>query len=248
MTHQTSGTKEWADCNLNIYRGCKEDCIYCYAKRMAKQYGRIKHLDDWKYMELSETALNGSIPKQKNGSWIKWFMFPSTHNITPENVGICLMYILRVLRETSANLLIVIKPSMEVVMKLCDRLIDYKHRILFRFTITSISTNILEIYEPNAPRFTERFTSLRYTHYMGFRTSVSIEPFLDKNPIPLIKLIAEFVNDTIWLGIMSGSNYPYHTKENVESICLDILLLPENIKRKMRLKDSIKNKWGFELE
>ena len=247
MTHSTSGTKEWADANLNIYQGCKEDCSYCYAKRMAKHYGRIKSLDDWKYMELNETALNGSIPKRKNGSWIKWFMFPSTHNITPDTVKVCLKYILRVLRETSANLLIVIKPCMEVVMKLCDHLIDYKHRILFRFTITSLSTKLLRIYEPNAPRFTERFTSLRYAHYMGFRTSVSIEPFLDKNPIPLIQLIAEFINDTIWLGIMSGSKYPYHTKENVESIVLDILMLPDNIKRKMRLKDSIKNKWGFRL-
>jgi len=248
MTHQTSGTKEWADCNLNIYRGCKEDCSYCYAKRMAKHYGRIKSLDEWKYMELNETALNGTIPKRKNGSLIKWFMFPSTHNITPDTVDVCLGYILRVLRETSANLLIVIKPSMEVVMKLCDNLIDYKNRILFRFTITSLSTDILRIYEPNAPRFMERFTALRYAHYLGYKTSVSIEPFLDKNPIPLIKLIAEFVNDTIWLGIMSGSKYPYHTKENVKKIIENILLLPESIKRKIRLKDSIRNKWGFELE
>jgi len=28
----TSGTKEWADHNVNLIDGCSHDCRYCYAK------------------------------------------------------------------------------------------------------------------------------------------------------------------------------------------------------------------------
>jgi DNA repair photolyase len=40
----TSGTKEWADHNVNCIRGCSNDCRYCYAKIMAKRFGRCKVL------------------------------------------------------------------------------------------------------------------------------------------------------------------------------------------------------------
>ncbi len=51
----TLGTKEWADSNINCYYGCSNDCLYCYAKKMAIRFKR-KTEDTWKIM----------IPNQNN--------------------------------------------------------------------------------------------------------------------------------------------------------------------------------------
>ena len=40
-----SGTKEWADVNVNILTGCSHNCRYCYAHQTARQYKRCK--GDW---------------------------------------------------------------------------------------------------------------------------------------------------------------------------------------------------------
>lgn len=202
-------------------------------------------------MEFNEKAFNGSIPKIKDGKLIQWFMFPSAHNITPENVELCLQFILRILNESAANILIVIKPYLRVVMRLCEELHPFKERILFRFTITSYHQKTLKKYEPNAPDFPERFTALRYTHYHRYKTSVSIEPFLDMNPIPLIKILETWVTDTIWLGKLNYMEADFNTWLNVQNVVENVKQLPENIKKKIRLKDSIPKMYkrrGVKLE
>lgn len=117
----TSGTKEWADTNVNIYSGCKHDCKYCYSKRMAIRFGR----------------------------------------------------------KTSDN--------------------------------------------------------------NGWKTSISIEPFLDLDPIPLIKKLSEFVNESIWIGRLNYQKTEFNTLENVVNVVNRVRKLPEEIRAKMRFKDSIKN-------
>ena len=236
----TTGTAEWCDETLNIFKGCKENCIYCYSKRIANHFG-WKKAKDWKNMEFNEKAFNGPIPKIKDGKLIQWFMFPSAHNITPGNVDICLQYILRVLNESAANILIVIKPYLRVVMQLCEELYPYKERILFRFTITSYHQKTLKKYEPNAPDFPERFTALRYTHYHRYKTSVSIEPFLDMNPIPLIRILEPYCTETIWLGKLNYMHTDFNTWSNVQKVVENVKQLPKEIRDKIRLKDSIVN-------
>lgn len=33
-----TGTKEWADSNVNFQKGCENDCRYCFAKSMAIRF------------------------------------------------------------------------------------------------------------------------------------------------------------------------------------------------------------------
>ena len=248
----TKGTKEWAELNLNIYLGCEHDCSYCYAKRMALRFNRIQDESEWKNMVLNEKKIKASIPKKyitkEDKQWhvIRWYMFPSSHDITPSNMNVCIDYLIRILTETSGNVLIVSKPHLSVIQRICDTLMEYRNRIMFRFTITSLDSELMKEYEPNAPSFEERLTALRYAIFHGYTTSVSIEPYLDYNPIPLIRIVAPYVNDTIWLGIMSGHKYVFHTKNLLTKIISKIISLPEDILKKVRLKDSIRN-LGFEL-
>lgn len=188
-----SGTREWAIINCNFINGCSHDCKYCYAKAMAVQYKR-KTRDNWKQEEVRIDKLDPTM-KPKG----KYTMFPSSHDISPENIHHALT-VLDVLLNKGHQVMIVTKPHLEVVEAICNQFGDYKDRILFRFTIGSVDSEILKFWEPNAPSFEERLASLEHAYSMGFKTSVSCEPALDTNTIELAETVMPYVNDAVWMG------------------------------------------------
>ncbi len=249
----TSGTKEWADHNVNCIIGCFNNCRYCYAKTMAKRFGRTSE-HEWKNMKIRNEAL-GEIYKRRPGR----IMFPSTHdifNISPFKEA-CFTVLLRLL-SSGNNVLVTTKPRLEVIEEIIHTFGHFKDRIQFRFTITSIDGDLLEFWEPNAPSFGERQSSLEYAWRAGFRTSVSIEPFLDYDPSELIKSIMPYVTESIWIGKMnyiarenlSVSDEIYYNKvrENYETRHLQTVCHKLSRNPKIRLKDSIRIQLAFALE
>ena len=190
------GTTEWAVANANYLNGCSNDCKYCYSKEMAIRFKR-KTVDSWKDEVVNWPAFYRNI-RHKDG----YIMFPSTHDITPEHLGLALDYILRLLNNDN-TVLIVTKPSFQCIEHLCNALGDFKDRILFRFTIGSINSETLRLWEPNAPCYAERKQSLIYAYNAGFKTSISCEPMLDDQVSALINDLSEYVTDAIWLGKMN---------------------------------------------
>jgi DNA repair photolyase len=193
QTKTVSGTREWSTLSINFINGCSHDCKYCYAKAMAVQYNR-KTRDDWKHEEVRFDKL---FPTKKPKG--KYTMFPSSHDISPENHKHALT-VLDVLLNKGHRVMIVTKPHVEVVEAICNQFGDYKERILFRFTIGSLDSEVLKFWEPNAPSFEERLASLKHAHSMGFMTSVSCEPALDTNTIELAETVMPYVTDAVWLG------------------------------------------------
>ncbi len=185
------GTQEWANCNVNIQNGCEHDCRYCYAKAMAIRFGRATAAG-WK----TPGPLAGSIRCRKRAGTI---MHPSTHDITPENLGACLDALERLLKAGN-RVLIVTKPHLACIKGLCRRLKCYLSQVLFRFTIGSVNDRVLKSWEPGAPSYTERLAALRHAYRAGFVTSVSCEPMLDANIHAVIKAVRPFVTDSVWLG------------------------------------------------
>ena len=243
----TSGTKEWADSNVNIFSGCSNDCIYCYAKKMAIRFGR-KTRETWKFMELNEKAFDKGYGKRKGR-----IMFPTSHDITFETLIFCLLALKKMLRARN-EVLITSKPDPKCILRICEELEEWKDQIQFRFTITSKDNIILKNYEPHAPLYEDRMSSLQLAYYKGFKTSVSMEPFLDKDPIPLILKLAPYVTETIWIGKLNYQKFEFNSKENVRRVIRRLEYLPENVKKvienlkklpgeiykKIRLKDSIR--------
>lgn len=245
----TQGTKEWASSNVNLYSGCENDCRYCYAKKMAIRFGR-KTEENWSEMELNIDAITKGYRKRKGR-----IMFPTSHDITPESLYYCII-VLKKLLNVGNTVLITTKPNLWCVYSILNQLEQYKTQIQFRFTITSINDYRLRFWEPNAPKFGERLQSLELAYRKGFKTSISIEPFLDKDPIPLIIKINPFVNETIWIGKMNyikankilpeeKKYYDFQreicSRSNIKKIISDLQKLPEDIRNKIRLKDSIRN-------
>ena len=194
----TSGTKEWADYNVNCVKGCFNDCRYCYAKIMAKRFGRCTE-ETWKEMEINKSVLSKTFRKY-NGR----VMFPSSHDIVdiPEIKEACFTVIHKLLQAKN-ELLITTKPKLSVTKDIIRRFYSFKSQIQFRFTITSLDNRLISFWEPNAPLFEERLESLRYAHEKDFKTSVLIEPFLDYYPMKLVHILSPYITESIWLGPMN---------------------------------------------
>ncbi len=209
----TQGRKEigWGD-RANAFNGCSRDCLYCYAKYFRCYRFRQIPAEQWSQMKLKPGITAKKWPKP-NPRWGR-YMFPTAHDITnnPWVRDPCFAVIQSILQQ-GYEILIVTKPEFEVIKLLCLIFRQYREKIELRFTITSADEKLLKFWEPNAPSFRERFFALKHAYLCKFKTSVSIEPFLDNNPIPLIKRVAKFC-DTIWIGPM---NYiEEFVKENVK--------------------------------
>lgn len=251
----TSGTGEWAFKTINTHKGCKHNCPYCYAKKRLVALGKIRE-EDWELMIPNRFKINKGYQKVRKKHTLPYdIMYPSSHDIHPDILDDYLIVLKKLLRAGN-RVLIVSKPWPYCIEKITNTVGKYKNQIGFRFTITSTNKSRLAFWEPNAPSFDDRINSLIIAFVKGFKTSVSIEPHLDQNPIPLIKKVAPYVRESIWLGKMNYIKakgiteeekpyYDYQRKisswsiiqKNVEKI----KLLPEDIKSKIRLKDSIVN-------
>lgn len=241
----TFGTKEWADYNVNCIKGCYNNCRYCYAKMMAMRFGRST-VRTWKNMKIRKDVLSKNFKK-----WPSRVMFPSSHDIfdiSPFREA-CFT-VLRNLLESGNNVLITTKPRLTIIQEIDHHFSCYREQMQFRFTITSNNDKLLEFWEPNAPRFRERLASLKYAYRRKFKTSVSIEPFLDYDPTELIEMVAPFTTESIWIGRM---NYipcknltrrvkPYYDKirKNYETIHLWQIYNELQGQPLIRFKDSIR--------
>ena len=130
-------------------------------------------------------------------------MFPSSHDITSNNLGACLS-VLDKLLHAGNKVLIVSKPHYTCIKKICSVEREYRDQIIFRFTIGAFDDTILSYWEPNAPVYDERKAALRYAHGKGFQTSVSVEPMLDSTNIDaLISDLLPYVTHSIWIGTLN---------------------------------------------
>jgi DNA repair photolyase len=130
-------------------------------------------------------------------------MFPSSHDITPNNLDACLT-VMKNLLDAGNRVLVVSKPHLECIKRICDEFEQFKDQILFRFSIGACDDRILSYWEPHAPSYDERKRCLIYAFDSGFQTSVSVEPMLDSANIDiLISELLPYTTHSIWIGTMN---------------------------------------------
>lgn len=194
---EKDNVQDWADKTINIYKGCSNDCRYCYARAEAVRFNRVKK-EEWTTEILNQEKIKkGWMFSKKN------IMFPSTHDITPGTFDACATVLKKIL-EAGNTILIVSKPRADLIEQLCDILGDHKEQILFRFTISAKNDELLSFWEPNAPSYHDRRNALQIALGKGFKTSISIEPMLDAGNISeLIEDLRQFTTDSMWVGTMN---------------------------------------------
>ncbi len=192
---QASGTREWATENVNFCHGCSNACIYCYARHMAvTRFHRMSH-DNWQNEVVREKEV-----RKKRKRIVGQVMVPSTHDITPESIDAVETVLLKLL-EAGNDVLIVSKPQLECIKRLCNSLQPYKDQILFRFTIGFLRERTRRFWEPNAPTYKERLNCLRMAYELGFQTSVSAEPLLEPwRAKELVDGLRPYISHSLWIG------------------------------------------------
>jgi len=204
----------------------------------------------WTEMEVQSNIVKKGFRKLKNKDYKFDYMFPSSHDIFPEIVD-TYIDVLRKVLSAKNTVLITSKPYLSCIEKIIESIESYKDQINFRFTITTMDNDKKNYWEANAPSISERLEALKLAHDKGFETSISIEPYLDKNPIRLIMKVEPHVSETIWIGKMSNipndSETYYEFQEqinsldNVKVIMANVEELPEEVKAKIMLKGSIRD-------
>lgn len=227
---QTQGTKEWACKNINFSKGCSNNCQYCYARRIGNRFG-WKKWNDWKNM-INRHEIGKKRFQKANGV----IMSPSSHDITLTNVKLAKKVFLHIL-EAGNELLIVSKPNLKVIAEIADFIEEYKELVLWRFTIGTLNEKVREYWEPGAPPIINRLKSLEYLYNNDWATSVSIEPFLDRKVVKLIKRLESFVSHTIWVGPMNK----IHVPKELWTDDLTEIYSPENLLKLKYEIDNLKN-------
>jgi len=190
--------------NVNFQTGCSNACIYCYGrfmfnaeklKKEAEKHGKKFH---WAETEKRAHDIDAHYGL-KDGR----VGFPTSHDITPENL-IDYLKVLGKLLRAGNKIMIITKPVLECIKAICEASAFFKDKILFRFTITGKSNEVLNFWEPHAPSYEHRLECLKYAKDAGFQTSVSIEPMLEyPRAQEMIDEMIPFVTDAIWFGKMS---------------------------------------------
>lgn len=242
---QKSGVAEWADHSYNVGVGCSHNCAYCYARGCAMRFKRVKTRHDW-----SKESLKQSLPRVRLfGGRV---MFPSSHDITPFYLPVVLQQ-LKALLALGNHVLVVSKPGLECISKLCSELAQFKGQLVFRFTISSLDRKLAKFWEPGAPTPSERVACLQHAWKCGYTTSVSMEPLLagTEDAVHTFYRLIPFVRETIWIGRMNHLNRWGFADPGIASACRYIRVLQcdsamlELVRRlghhpQVRWKDSIR--------
>ena len=194
-----AGVFEWAESSLNWCTGCEHDCIYCFGRAIAMQKKWLT-AEQWPREKVREKAVKHNWHKVSKKNCAKTFMAPTMHDITPGNLEASVVVLSKVL-AAGHNVLVVSKPHLVCIQRLCEVLAPWKDRLLFRFTIGFTGEKTRQFWEPNAPEFHERLACLKLAYEAGFETSVSAEPLLEPwNVRKLVERLRPFVSHSIWLG------------------------------------------------
>ena len=253
MAKRIFGTREWAKYSLNCCKGCPHNCRYCFARHSAVHKYKTMSPADW-----PKTVVDKEVLKKEFGKRDGTTMFPTQHDIVPQNVEACL-HVLENLLRPGNMVLIVSKPHLSCISLLCANLNQWRDQILFRFTIGALDNKILRFWEPNAPSWEERCAALQHAYEAGFRTSISMEPCLDwLNVCDNFYYLAPNVTDSIWIGTLNYINQRVEVTNEYEREKVQNLkdLQNEDVYRivynrlnghpLVRWKDSIKEALGLE--
>ena len=192
------GKHSWGEKTANFVCGCYNNCDYCYSQSNAIRRGE-NTAETWKEEVVNKEDLNCTINK-----CIGRFMHPTKHDISPQHIDEHIFMIRKILKPGNSIFLIT-KPRYICIERICKEFSHYQNKIELCFTIGSTNSDTLAFWESGASNFKERLECLKLAFSLGFTTSVSAEPLLDRNLDGLVEELTPFITRHLWFGKM---NYP----------------------------------------
>lgn len=171
---------------------------------LVPRFGR-KTIENWHIEEIGQPVKVGKVKGTPEGGMD--VMFPTTHDISPNSLDVCLQTLQNIL-ESGNTVLITSKPHFDCIRHICAVFHPHNrggtNQIMFRFSIGAMNNFILGYWDRDAPKFQERLDALKLAHDEGFRTSISVEPCLDTaNVVNMFYALKPHVTNSIWIGKMN---------------------------------------------
>lgn len=217
---------EYADFCINHVEGCAHGCTFpCYARQMAKRFGKVKKDSDWLKPKLVGNALellDQEIPKYQNQIKFVHLCFmtdPFMYNYSEKCNFIEIEEMtLKIIEKLNKNNIKCTVLTKGIYPKSLAANSKFSLMNEYGITLVSLNNKFKKRFEPYAAPYLERIRALKHLHDHGLKTWVSIEPYptpnLDDNQ-NLDKLLDEvkFV-DRIIFGKLNYNMVSSQFKDN----------------------------------
>lgn len=228
---------EWFldDYSLNPYKLCSFNCIYCYIR--GSKYGKNMRRElavkvnapmllKRELARLSRRGMHGFIAL--SSATEPWMDVEEKYRVTRRCLEVILRHRFPVHCLTKSTL---ISRDLDLLKEIDERAIlprDLKgklsHGVLITFSMSTLNEEVSRIFEPNAPRPTERLRTLQKVKEEGFFAGIAyipVLPFISDSLNQLegmIKTAKEYEADYVFVGALTlygkGKELYYRVIEN----------------------------------
>lgn len=203
--------------NMNLYRGCQHQCIYCDSRSECYQ---IENFADIHVKTNAIDLLADALPRKRVRGTI------GTGSMNDPYMPVERKYrltgrALEVIRDHHFPVHVITKS--DLVLRDLDLLVDIgRVYSAVTFTITTADDDLARILEPGAPLPSARFEAMRALSEAGVLTGVTMMPILPfiedtvENIIPIVDLAyqsgASYILPTFGMTLRAGSRDWYYAK------------------------------------
>jgi len=197
-----------SDYSINPYKGCSNNCIYCYAQYILREKRKWGTFVDVKIN--APEVLEKEIRKINSGNIL---ISSVTDPYQPlERKYEITRKILEKLKNTNFFISILTKSSL--VLRDIDLLKQLNCEV--GLTVTTLNDNIRKLFEPNASSIEDRLNTLKELRNSGIKTYIFFGPMLpfisDKDLEETLKRFAELKPEKIYFDKLNIKN-PFHWKK-----------------------------------
>jgi len=175
--------------NMNLYRGCQHQCIYCDSRSACYQ---IENFNDVLVKINALDLLRDEIARKRNKGTIGFGSMSDTYGPVERKYRLT-RGALEVLAEFGFPAHIITKSALPV--RDCDALsaINARTFALVSFSITTADDDLARILEPGAASPSERFAAMEQLAAAGIHTGVvmmPVLPFIEDNAANITQIVA----------------------------------------------------------
>lgn len=176
VLNKVNYSNQWygIDYNMNLYRGCCHDCIYCDSR------SHCYHIDDFDQVRGKENALmilEKELMRKRKKGVIGIGAMSDTYNpyeekykITRQALKLIEKYGFGVSIDTKSNLIL---RDIDILKE-----INKKQNVIIKLTITTPHDDLSKIIEPNVCVSSKRFSAIKQLNDSGIFAGVMMAPVL----------------------------------------------------------------------
>lgn len=222
--------REYCDLAVNIYDSCPHGCEYCYARAMAKRFGK-----PWGNVVSPRHGIVEAVRKQLTGMRGQGQKIMLCFTCDPYPIGVdssVTREVIQAIKESGNHVQILTKGNGDAQRDL--DLLDSNDS----FGVT-LSGDYDEIYEKGAAYEGQRVINITAAHVRGVPTWVSCEPVI--NP----RAIEDFIVDLDFVGLWRIGKMN-HRKSNIDwrQFGIDIEALCKRLGRNYYIKEDLRKAMG----